>query len=67
MATRKEIIDGLTILERYPERHPCVAAEHDVVYADGPAPEDLKPEDAVAIEALRFFWDNDFRCWAHFV
>ena len=70
MATRREIIDGLTILESYPSAtyaDTTVAAEHDVFYVGGLPPEELKPEDVRRLKELRFIWDNKVGRWLHYV
>ena len=67
MATRREILDGLTILERYPTRNyadTTVGAEHDVLYIGGLPPE-MDPADVERLKELRFRWDAQMGRWLH--
>jgi len=70
VATRREIIDGLTILERYPSRSyadTTVGAEHDVLYVGGLPPEELDTEDLQRLKELRFSWEGQQGRWLHYL
>lgn len=64
----KEFIAGLNILLSYapPSTNPQMGAEHDEIFADGPAPEKMRPEHAKHLEALNWRWDATLPSWRKF-
>lgn len=66
MATRKEIIEGLQILEKHDPDTYGVCAEHDIVYGGhGELP--LTDEERKRMDDLGWFIDSDSGSWACYV
>lgn len=55
---------GLEILENHGATE--MAAEHDILYANGPAPDKLPAGDIGQLEKLGWFWDAKLESWSHF-
>ncbi len=64
----KEIYEGLGILLKYKPQgaDSSCAAEHDIIYASGPPPEELDPEDKKKLEKLHWVWEEGFDSWIKF-
>ena len=65
MATCQQLIEGLTILEKYGGDDDC-AAEHDIIYAGSTPADKMSKEDAKRLDELGWHWDDEFDCWARF-
>ena len=65
MATIRNVIEGLQIIEKYGSQE--IDAQHDVIYA-GPDKGEKKilSEDAAKLEELGWFFDEEFDCYAIF-
>lgn len=61
----KAVLEGLNILLKYRPDGKCQAA-HDTLYASGPKPETMLPEDAKKLEELRWSWCDTYECWKKF-
>ena len=67
MAIMREVIDGLTVLAKHVDADKAyVSAEHDELWAQGPAPDRLPREDAARLEGLRWRWDEAYERWHKF-
>ncbi len=68
MAKLSTVIEGLKILQKYEgDDDLCaVRAEHDVIYAGGPAGNAFTAEDLVELEELGWHWDADVDSWRRF-
>lgn len=64
--TLSELAEGATILVKYAKKSHSVAAEHDIIYLGDTPPGAMKPEDVKRLEQLRYSWDTEYDCWAHF-
>ncbi len=66
MATTRQVIEGLEILERYkdPASAGEVCAEHDVIYAGHDV--SVSEEDRARLDALGWHWDSGVDSWARF-
>ena len=60
---------GLGILLKYiKEPHPNISADHDVIYAAGPAPDEgVNEVDLAELEKLGWRWDESVDCWRKLV
>lgn len=69
MARMRDIRRGLEILEKFQDdaTDPCaVDAQHDELFAAGPAPEKLNAEDRTELSRLGWSWHADLECWSSF-
>jgi hypothetical protein len=68
MATIRQVIDGLEILAKYGNgaaQH--VMGEHDVIYgAEDVVRDTLTAEDAAAMKAAGWHWDDECESWSRF-
>lgn len=60
--------EGLGVLLKYgdPVNNGCVSAEHDQMWFGGPEPDTMEAPDPIRLEALGFFWDEEYECWSMF-
>jgi hypothetical protein len=67
MATIAQLVGGLEILQEF-NPGGIVSAEHDVIYAHGPDPDEdkISKKDKRKLKNLGWYWDEKFQCWAHF-
>ncbi len=61
----KDIHEGLGILLKYKPDGSC-DAEHDEIFAEGPEPEAMAPEDAARLDDLGWRWDGSLGSWCKF-
>lgn len=65
MTKSEEIIEGLTLLADAGGNGNC-DAQHDVFYADGPAPAKCGPGLLAELTRLGWHWEDDVESWAIF-
>lgn len=65
MATVKEVIEGLQILEKYGAGE--MSADHEVIYAGPDLSATISPEDLKRLDELGWFESEEFDCWSMFV
>jgi hypothetical protein len=65
----RAVHQGLGILLKYvKELHPQISAGHDVIRADGPAPDEgVSEADVIELERLGWRWDESEDCWRKLV
>lgn len=68
MATINQVIGGLQILaaKGLGDTH-NICADHDVITAGHDVGIGLSDEEKAAMEALRWFWSEEFSAWAVYV
>lgn len=54
-----DLIQALTIFQKYEDRTNPTICEHDVLYIVGVTREKMSAEDAEALEKLGFLWGED--------
>jgi len=65
MATAKQVIEGLQILDKYEDNY--IAAEHDILYAGPSDASKITPEDQAKLDELGWHIDSETDSWARFV
>jgi hypothetical protein len=65
MAKVADVLDGLAILHKY-KRDGICDAQHDVLYADGPKPDDLETVDRAVLATLGWAYDGEASSWRRF-
>lgn len=63
MATPQDVIDGLTIINKYWPGQ-TLAAEHDILYAGGPG--QVTDEEKAALEQAGWHYVSEFECWGRY-
>lgn len=70
MASFSDVISGLTFLaskEGDKKSYFAVNTEHDVIYCDGPKPEELTLDEVQMLKNWGWAWDKEFDCsWRKF-
>jgi hypothetical protein len=68
MASQQNLTSGLTILNGYKPDGVTwnCDAQHDVLHATGPRPEDLSEAHKGELASLGFRWDSELECWSVF-
>jgi len=57
----KDVIMGLRVLRHLGGTSVC--ARHDIIYAEGPPPEDLTPEHRARLDKHGWYWDASLPSW----
>jgi hypothetical protein len=61
-----DLIEALTIFRKYADPHYPTHCEHDIMLVVGIKEDEVTPEDGARLDALGFFWCDEYECWASF-
>jgi hypothetical protein len=61
-----KLIEALQIFLKYKDLLRPTHCEHDVLFVMGVTKEEVSADDAAALDALGFFWNDDDECWMSF-
>jgi hypothetical protein len=61
-----ELIKSLQIFLKYKNERRPTHCEHDILCVMGVTREEVSAEDAEALDALGFSWNEEYDCWATF-
>ncbi len=61
-----KLIEALQIFLKYKDARRPTHCEHNVLYIMDVTQEEVSVEDVVKLDALGFFWNEEYDCWASF-
>lgn len=61
-----KLIEALTIFRRYKNEERPTHCEHDILGVVGIGKDEVSSEDTAKLDALGFFWSDEYDCWASF-
>jgi hypothetical protein len=64
--TMDKLIEALSIFREYRNVERPTHCEHDVLCVMGIEKDEISNEDLARLDALGFFWDEEYDCWASF-
>jgi len=62
----KELIEALSIFAKYADKYAPTHCEHDVLIVVGVAKDQVTKEEAARLDALGFFWSDEYDAWSSF-